>query len=412
MITVEELVDGEVSPWMVEVAARGRPVRGPRAVRRLVRLGRVQTRAAAADRRRLRAGAADVDAAPPPQRGQRRPGASCWSRAREADDVLYARELETIGADVVAHLHPPRRRAGWTGYARRVDRAMLQEVALPGGAHLRLRPDDLRGVVANHLVALGHEPANIRTERFGDEADDGASRRQRGRGRAVRGLHARGHHGDRDLRRLRRRPARSRRRMVYEAGMGTVLRCPACDAVLLRVRARARRELRWRCAASGCCAGEPLPDDAQRVALEDRVGARRDSARAAPSASGSRSAAVSIPPSVGLMKPSRSEPSATCSGPIASMWRREHVERLVQRLRVRAPQAVVDLVLGEDQPDHAAAGGDPRRSCRRRRCTAGRRSGSRRARRSPGTRAGRGRSRGRAPRSARTSRRSRPRACG
>ena len=40
MITVEELVDGEVSPWMVEVAGRGRPVRGPRPVRRLVRLGR------------------------------------------------------------------------------------------------------------------------------------------------------------------------------------------------------------------------------------------------------------------------------------------------------------------------------------------------------------------------------------
>ncbi len=40
MITVEELDDGEVSPWMVEVAARGRPVRGPRPVRRLVRVGR------------------------------------------------------------------------------------------------------------------------------------------------------------------------------------------------------------------------------------------------------------------------------------------------------------------------------------------------------------------------------------
>ena len=45
------------------------------------------------------------------------------------------------------------------------------------------------------------------------------------------------------------------------------------------------------------------------------------------------------------------------------MWRARIVDRLGQRLGVRAPQAVVDLVLGEDQPDHAAAGGDPARSC-------------------------------------------------
>jgi predicted enzyme related to lactoylglutathione lyase len=46
--------------------------------------------------------------------------------------------------------------------------------------------------------------------------------------------------------------------MVYETGMGTVLRCPACDAVLLRVargggqvrmEMRGVRVLRWRSAA-------------------------------------------------------------------------------------------------------------------------------------------------------------------
>ena len=36
-------------------------------------------------------------------------------------------------------------------------------------------------------------------------------------------------------------------------------------------------------------------------------------------ANGARSAADSTPPIVGLMKPSRSEPIATCSGPIASV---------------------------------------------------------------------------------------------
>ena len=46
--------------------------------------------------------------------------------------------------------------------------------------------------------------------------------------------------------------------LVYEAGMGTVLRCPACDAVLLRVahlrdevvlEMRGVRVMRWRSAS-------------------------------------------------------------------------------------------------------------------------------------------------------------------
>ena len=44
---------------------------------------------------------------------------------------------------------------------------MLAEVALARRAHLRLRADAFVESVANDLVALGHEAANIRTERFG-----------------------------------------------------------------------------------------------------------------------------------------------------------------------------------------------------------------------------------------------------
>ena len=62
------------------------------------------------------------------------------------------------------------------------------------------------------------------------------------------------------------------------------------------------------------------------------------------------------------MKPSKSEPIAACScEPVSSRrrsaWRRDHVEGLLERLRL-LDDAVVELVLGEDQPDHAAAGGD------------------------------------------------------
>jgi ferredoxin-NADP reductase len=86
--------------------------------------------------------------------------------AREADDVLYARELETIGVEVVL-TYTRRRPRDWTGYARRVDRAMLQEVALLGGRTYVCGPTTFVETVANHLVALGEAPANIRTERFG-----------------------------------------------------------------------------------------------------------------------------------------------------------------------------------------------------------------------------------------------------
>ena len=56
---------------------------------------------------------------------------------------------------------------GWTGYARRVDRAMLREVDLPGARVYVCGPTAFVESVANDLVALGHDPATIRTERFG-----------------------------------------------------------------------------------------------------------------------------------------------------------------------------------------------------------------------------------------------------
>jgi ferredoxin-NADP reductase len=59
---------------------------------------------------------------------------------------------------------------GWTGYARRVDSGILADVAFPPDAGARTYvcgPTGFVEAVANDLVALGHDPANIRTERFG-----------------------------------------------------------------------------------------------------------------------------------------------------------------------------------------------------------------------------------------------------
>jgi ferredoxin-NADP reductase len=90
------------------------------------------------------------------------------------DDVIYRSELAELakagdGFDTVftlTHTQPP----GWTGHDRRVDRALLDEVA-PGPADLALAfvcgPTPFVEAVASAMVELGHEPARIKTERFG-----------------------------------------------------------------------------------------------------------------------------------------------------------------------------------------------------------------------------------------------------
>jgi ferredoxin-NADP reductase len=92
--------------------------------------------------------------------------------ARSLDDALYRDELDALAADgVVVHRtftrEPP---VGWTGFARRIDAEMLRAVGPAPTARPRIfvcgptafveRADDL-------LVELGHDPATIRSERFG-----------------------------------------------------------------------------------------------------------------------------------------------------------------------------------------------------------------------------------------------------
>jgi ferredoxin-NADP reductase len=84
---------------------------------------------------------------------------------RSPQDLLFAGELDD---PVITYTReaPP----GWTGYARRVDRAMLKEEVFPPGRDPRIfvcGPTALVEGVAAELVALGHDPARIRTERFG-----------------------------------------------------------------------------------------------------------------------------------------------------------------------------------------------------------------------------------------------------
>ena len=94
--------------------------------------------------------------------------------SRGPDEIIYAGELDRLtqagdGFEVV-HALTRRQPTGWTGYARRIDEAMLAEVLEPLGASTRAfacGPTSLVETVANGLVRLGLPPDRIRTERFG-----------------------------------------------------------------------------------------------------------------------------------------------------------------------------------------------------------------------------------------------------
>jgi ferredoxin-NADP reductase len=62
------------------------------------------------------------------------------------------------------------RPADWKGYARRIDEAMLREVAEPLGRSLQVficGPTLMVESAANALVKIGIDSNRIRTERFG-----------------------------------------------------------------------------------------------------------------------------------------------------------------------------------------------------------------------------------------------------
>ena len=94
--------------------------------------------------------------------------------SRSPDDVIYAGELERLDADhgglKVVHTFTRQQPAGWAGYQRRIDRAMLSDVSRPLGKTLRAYvcgPTILVELVANALLELGIAASQIRTERFG-----------------------------------------------------------------------------------------------------------------------------------------------------------------------------------------------------------------------------------------------------
>jgi ferredoxin-NADP reductase len=167
-VTVERIDDGEVSPYLVDEAQRGDAleVRGPVG-------GWFVWNAADGGPLQLIAGGSGLAPLMSMLRHRQRSGSDAEARlllsARRPEDVLFADELPGLGIEPVityTRESPP----GWTGYARRVDRALLEEVVFPPERGPRIfvcGPTGLVEGVAADLVALGHDPSRIRTERFG-----------------------------------------------------------------------------------------------------------------------------------------------------------------------------------------------------------------------------------------------------
>ena len=166
-VTVERLEDGEVSPYLVDEARTGDQLelRGPVG-------GWFVWTAGDGGPLQLIGGGSGVAPLMSMLRHRRHTASDVEARlllsARRPDDVLFADELPTLVEPAITYTReaPP----GWTGYARRVDRAMLEEAVLAPERDPRIfvcGPTGLVEDVAADLVALGHDPSRIRTERFG-----------------------------------------------------------------------------------------------------------------------------------------------------------------------------------------------------------------------------------------------------
>jgi ferredoxin-NADP reductase len=182
LLTVERLDDGEVSPYLVDELRVGDELelRGPIG-------GYFVWEEAMAGPVLLVGGGSGVVPLQSIVRHHRAIASRVAMRllysARTLADVLYREELDVgrtqaaqisrpaAGSDVEVTLTLTRESpAGWTGYARRIDRDLLAAVGWPPEDRPLVYicgPNGFVETAAELLVDLGHQPDRIRTERFG-----------------------------------------------------------------------------------------------------------------------------------------------------------------------------------------------------------------------------------------------------
>src|ERR671921_658001 len=94
--------------------------------------------------------------------------------SRSYEEIIYHKELENLAARdsslEVIHTLTRSRPEGWSGFDRRIDSEVLAEVGWhPDESPLAFvcGPTPLVEAVGSELVGLEHEPARVKTERFG-----------------------------------------------------------------------------------------------------------------------------------------------------------------------------------------------------------------------------------------------------
>ena len=94
--------------------------------------------------------------------------------SRSFAEIIYRDELAALAerdpAFQVIHTLTRTQPPDWTGYRRRIDREMLAKVAWPPAERPHIfvcGPTPLVETVAAALTDLGHDPARVKTERFG-----------------------------------------------------------------------------------------------------------------------------------------------------------------------------------------------------------------------------------------------------
>jgi len=172
-ITVERLEDGEVSPYLVgEVKVGDRiELRGPIG-------GYFVWKAGDAHPLLLIAGGSGVVPLMAMLRHRSaaaaKPPARMLYSSRKLEDVIYKEELDRLAAAgdglAVTHVLTRAQPPGWKGYARRIDREMVSDVAWPeepAPLVFICGPTSFVETAGGLLVDLGYDPSWIKTERFG-----------------------------------------------------------------------------------------------------------------------------------------------------------------------------------------------------------------------------------------------------
>ncbi len=173
ILTVDRLDDGEVSPYLTEALQPGDQLelRGPIG-------GYFTWQVADGGPLLLIAGGSGIAPLMAMIRHRAAQRSTVPTRllfsSRAFDAIIYRQELARLSAADpmlrVVHTLTRHQPPDWSGYRRRIDRAMLVEVAWPPAERPRAfvcGPTALVETVASALVELGHAARRVKTERFG-----------------------------------------------------------------------------------------------------------------------------------------------------------------------------------------------------------------------------------------------------